>query len=45
MSAPRIGNAQSALNRIRQIELDSRRQARTILQPNEVAGRLSPARL
>ncbi|VTU25044.1 hypothetical protein SRS16CHR_03581 [Variovorax sp. SRS16] len=26
-------------------ELDSRRQARTILQPDEVAGRLSPARL
>lgn len=45
MNAPRIGNAQSALNRLRQIELDSRRQARTILQPGEVAGGLSPARL
>lgn len=45
MKAPRVGNAQSALNRIRQIELDSRRQARTILQPGEVAGGLSPARM
>ena len=45
MKAPRIGNAQSALNRLRQIDLDSRRQARTILQPGEVAGRLNPARM
>ncbi|MDM0018376.1 hypothetical protein [Variovorax saccharolyticus] len=45
MKAPRIGNAQSALNRIRQVELDSRRQASTILQPGEVAGGLSPARM
>lgn len=43
MKAPRIGNARSALNRIRQIELDSRRQARTILQPNKLAGGLSSA--
>ena len=45
MTAPRIGNATSALNRIRRDELDSRRQARTILQPGEVAGGLSPARM
>lgn len=45
MNAPRIGNAISALNRIRQNELESRRQATIILQPHEVAGKLSPARL
>lgn len=45
MNAPRIGNATSALNRIRQNELESRRQATIILQPHEVAGKLSPARL
>ena len=45
MTAPRIGNATSALNRIRRDELDSRRQARSILQPMEVAGGLSPARM
>lgn len=45
MNAPRIGNAISALNALRQRELDSRRQAVTILQPNEVAGKLSPARM
>ena len=45
MTAPRIGNATSALNRIRRDELDSRRQARSILQPAEVAGSLSPARM
>lgn len=42
---PRIGNAISALNRLRQNELESRRQARTILQPSEVAGKLSPSRM
>lgn len=45
MTAPRIGNAISALNRVRRDELESRRQARTILQPTEVAGKLSPARM
>jgi hypothetical protein len=45
MNIPRIGNAISALNRIRQNELDSRRQAKTILRPEEVAGKLSPARM
>lgn len=43
--APRIGNAQQALNKLRQVELDSRRRAKTILQPGEVAGGLSAARL
>ncbi|RYF74207.1 MAG: hypothetical protein EOO22_07475 [Comamonadaceae bacterium] len=45
MTPPRIGNAQSAINKLRQQELDSRRQATTILQPGEVSGGLSPARL
>lgn len=45
MTAPRIGNATSALNALRRDELDSRRRARTILHPGEVAGGLSPARL
>jgi hypothetical protein len=45
MVAPRIGNAASALNRLRQTELESRRQATTILHPDEVSGSLSPARL
>ena len=45
MNIPRVGNATSALNRLQQEELASRRQARTILNPTEVAGRLSPARL
>ncbi|RZL65957.1 MAG: hypothetical protein EOP81_02255 [Variovorax sp.] len=45
MTAPRIGNAQSAINKLRQQELDSRRQATTILQPSEVSGGLSPARM
>ena len=45
MTAPRTGNAVQSLNRQRLRELESRRQARTILQPDEVAGRLSPARL
>jgi len=45
MSIPRVGNAAQALNRLRQDELASRRQASTILHPEEVAGRLSPARL
>jgi hypothetical protein len=45
MKAPRIGNATSALNRLRQVELDRRRLAKTILQPNEVSGGISPARL
>ena len=45
MSAPRVGNAVQSLNAQRLRELESRRQARTILQPDEVAGRLSPARL
>lgn len=45
MTAPRIGNAVSGLNRIRQDELDSRRRATTILQPAEVSGGLSAARL
>lgn len=44
-TAPRIGNAQQALNKLRQIELDSRRRAKTILQPVEVANGLSAARL
>ncbi len=42
---PRIGNAQSQLNKRRQQELESRRQATIILQPSEVAGKLSPARM
>ena len=45
MSIPRVGNATAALNRLLQDELASRRQASTILHPEEVAGRLSPARL
>lgn len=45
MNAPRIGNAVSALNAQRARELDSRRQAKTILQPSEVSGGLSPARM
>lgn len=45
MSAPRIGNAVSALNAQRARELDSRRQATTILHPGEVGGKLSPARM
>jgi hypothetical protein len=45
MAAPRIGNAASALNRLRLTELESRRQAKTILSPEEMTGRLSPARL
>lgn len=45
MAIPRTGNAISSLNRLRRDELDSRRQARTILHPGEVAGGLSPARL
>jgi len=45
MTAPRIGNAASALNLLRQRELESRRQAGTILHPDEVSGGLSPARL
>lgn len=45
MKIPRIGNAVSALNAQRARELESRRQATTILQPNEVAGKLSPARM
>lgn len=45
MKAPRIGNAVAALNAHLARELDSRRQATTILQPQEVAGKLSPARL
>lgn len=45
VTAPRVRNAMQALNRQRMQELESRRQARTILQPDEVAGRLSPARL
>ncbi|MDQ0591003.1 hypothetical protein [Variovorax paradoxus] len=45
MKAPRVGNAVSALNAQRLRELESRRQATTILQPGEVAGKLSPARM
>lgn len=45
MNAPRVGNAVQALNRIRQDELDSRRRARTILQPSEVSEGLSPHRV
>lgn len=45
MSAPRVGNAVSALNAQRARELASRRQAKTILQPSEVSGGLSPARM
>lgn len=45
MDAPRIGNAASALNRLRRTELESRRQARTILSPEEMTGGLSSARL
>ncbi len=45
MKAPRVGNAQSALNAQRARELESRRQATIILQPHEVAGKLSPARM
>jgi hypothetical protein len=45
MAAPRIGHAASALNRLRLTELESRRQAKTILHPSEVSGGLSPARL
>lgn len=44
-TAPRIGNAASDLNRRRLAELESRRQAKTILHPTEVSGGLSPARL
>jgi hypothetical protein len=42
---PRVGNVVSALNRLRQRELDSRRRAATILHPGEVAGGLSAARM
>ncbi|MDR7295453.1 hypothetical protein J2X16_000774 [Pelomonas aquatica] len=45
MSIPRVGNATAALNRLQADELASRRQAATILRPEEVASRLSPARL
>lgn len=45
MKAPRVGNAQSALNAQRARELESRRQATTILAPHEVGGKLSPARM
>lgn len=46
MSAfPRVGNAVQALNAQRYRELDSRRQARTILHPEEVERGVSPARL
>lgn len=45
MTAPRVGNAVSALNAQRARELESRRQATTILQPGEIAKGLSPARM
>jgi hypothetical protein len=45
MTAPRVGNAASALNQRLAQELASRRQATTILHPTEVGGRLSPARM
>lgn len=41
----RIGNAQSAINRLRQNDLDRRRSATTILQPTAVQGSTSPARV
>ncbi|WP_038218630.1 hypothetical protein [Xenophilus azovorans] len=42
---PRVGNAIQAANRRRLQELESRRQARTILAPTEVAGKYSAARM
>lgn len=45
MNAPRVGNAQSALNKLRQAELDSRRRATTILSPGEVLAGVSPGRV
>lgn len=42
---PRVGKAVQALNAQRQRELDSRRLAKTILNPTEVAGKYSPARM
>lgn len=44
VSLPRVGNAVQALNRQRLNELESRRLARTILDPEEVGGKYSPAR-
>lgn len=41
----KIGNAQSALNRRRNDELQSRRQATTILAPEAIASKTSAARL
>ncbi|WP_038218646.1 hypothetical protein [Xenophilus azovorans] len=42
---PRVGNAIQAANRRRLQELESRRQARVILNPVEVAGKYSAARM
>ena len=42
---PRVGKAVQALNAQRQRELDSRRLASTILNPSEVGGKYSPARM
>jgi len=45
-TAPRVGNATQAINRLRQAELDSRREAgRKILQPGEVAKGIAPSRV
>ncbi|MEJ8811826.1 hypothetical protein WKW77_12165 [Variovorax ureilyticus] len=44
-SLPRVGNAVQALNAQRQRELDSRRLAKSILSPTEVAGKYSAARM
>ncbi len=42
---PRVGNAVQGLNARRQVELESRRQAKTILRPEEVSGQYSAARM
>lgn len=45
MSGIRIGNAESALNRLRQHDLDRRRTATTVLSPTAIAGKTSPAKV
>ncbi|MGJ7607138.1 hypothetical protein ACSFA7_22575 [Variovorax sp. LT1R20] len=45
MSGIRVGNAESALNRLRQHDLERRRTATTILSPTAVAGKTSPAKV
>ncbi len=45
MSGIRIGNAESALNRLRQHDLERHRSATNLLSPEAVAGKTSPAKV